>query len=229
MFQPHQQRQARARRSPAALRGVVSQRLLPRAGGRGRVPAVEVLVVNSRVAERIAQPDRLGELEHEMVDGRPLRHADLRPEPRAPLPGWAGDAAPTCSRTPPSRVRCGSSSTAPTSNAAAAPTSRCDRRSRRCRTGTSSPQAQHEPGAPLPQRVAYAARATRSAASRSSPRPANARASSGVRASSESSRSDRRGSVPRLGRAGSSSNGSGSRRTAADRCADATARVAAGP
>ena len=33
------------------------------------MPAVEVLVVNSRVAERIAQPDRLGELEQEMVEG----------------------------------------------------------------------------------------------------------------------------------------------------------------
>jgi twitching motility protein PilT len=51
------------------LRGIVSQRLLPRAGGRGRVPAVEVLVVNSRVAERIAQPDRLAELVCEMAEG----------------------------------------------------------------------------------------------------------------------------------------------------------------
>ena len=68
MFQPHQQRQARSSLS-AGLRGVVSQRLLPRAGGRGRVPAVEVLVVNSRVAERIAEPNRLGELEQEMVAG----------------------------------------------------------------------------------------------------------------------------------------------------------------
>jgi twitching motility protein PilT len=68
MFQPHQQRHARASLA-GGLRGVISQRLLPRAGGRGRVPAVEVLVANSRVAERIAQPDRLGELEHEMAAG----------------------------------------------------------------------------------------------------------------------------------------------------------------
>jgi twitching motility protein PilT len=33
------------------------------------VPAVEVLVVNSRVAERIGRPDRLGELAREMADG----------------------------------------------------------------------------------------------------------------------------------------------------------------
>jgi twitching motility protein PilT len=68
MFQPHQQRQARASLA-GSLRGVVSQRLLARAGGRGRVPAVEVLVVNARVAERIAQPDRLRELDDEMVEG----------------------------------------------------------------------------------------------------------------------------------------------------------------
>lgn len=68
MFQPHQQRQARASLS-FGLRGIISQRLLPRAGGRGRVPAVEVLVVNSRVAERIAQPDRLTELAREMAAG----------------------------------------------------------------------------------------------------------------------------------------------------------------
>jgi twitching motility protein PilT len=68
MFQPHLQRQARASLA-FSLRGIVSQRLLPRAGGRGRVPAVEVLVVNSRVAERIGRPDRLGELAREMADG----------------------------------------------------------------------------------------------------------------------------------------------------------------
>jgi twitching motility protein PilT len=68
LFQPHQQRHARASLA-GALRGVVSQRLLARAGGRGRVPAVEVLIVNARVAERIAQPDRLSELDREMVDG----------------------------------------------------------------------------------------------------------------------------------------------------------------
>ncbi len=47
------------------LRGVVCQRLLPRAGGRGRSPAVEVLVVNPPVAEALAEPDghlRLDEL-----------------------------------------------------------------------------------------------------------------------------------------------------------------------
>jgi twitching motility protein PilT len=68
MFDPHRQRQARALLA-ASLRGVVAQRLLPRARGRGRVPAVEVLVVNTRVAERILDPELTPELEHEMAGG----------------------------------------------------------------------------------------------------------------------------------------------------------------
>jgi twitching motility protein PilT len=68
LFPPHRQRQARASLA-TSLRGIVSQRLLPRAGGRGRVPAVEILVVNTRVRERITDPERLGELEDEMVHG----------------------------------------------------------------------------------------------------------------------------------------------------------------
>jgi twitching motility protein PilT len=67
LFPPHRQRQARVTLA-ATLRGVVSQRLLPRAGGRGRVPAVEILTVNARVRERIAG-QRLDELEDEMLVG----------------------------------------------------------------------------------------------------------------------------------------------------------------
>ena len=67
LFPPERQRQARATLA-LTLRGVVSQRLLPRAGGRGRVAAVEILTVNSRVRERIAE-HRLGELEDEMTHG----------------------------------------------------------------------------------------------------------------------------------------------------------------
>jgi len=68
MFEPHRQRQVRASLA-TSLRGVVVQRLLPRAGGRGRVPAVELLVVNGRVAERIADAALLHELATEMERG----------------------------------------------------------------------------------------------------------------------------------------------------------------
>jgi twitching motility protein PilT len=53
-FQQHQVRLALA----SCLKGVVSQRLLERSDGEGRVPAVEVMVVNGRIADRIVDPDR---------------------------------------------------------------------------------------------------------------------------------------------------------------------------
>ena len=43
MFPPHQQQQIRLALS-AVLKGVISQRLVPRADGKGMVPAVEILV-----------------------------------------------------------------------------------------------------------------------------------------------------------------------------------------
>src|SRR5947199_1870287 len=60
-FPPHQQKQVRLQLG-AVLRGVVSQRLVPRADGKGRVAAVEVLVVNSRVREMIEDKDRTKEI-----------------------------------------------------------------------------------------------------------------------------------------------------------------------
>ena len=49
------------------LRGVVSQRLLPKVGG-GRVPAVEVMVTNDRIADLILE-DRAGEIEDAIAEG----------------------------------------------------------------------------------------------------------------------------------------------------------------
>lgn len=58
-------RQNQVRRMLAGtLRGIISQRLLPRADGNGRVPAVEVLINTERVSERIADP----ELTHELLE-----------------------------------------------------------------------------------------------------------------------------------------------------------------
>jgi twitching motility protein PilT len=56
LFPSRQQRQARVSFA-GSLRGVVSQRLVPRADGKGRVPAVEVLVNTGRVFERIVEPE----------------------------------------------------------------------------------------------------------------------------------------------------------------------------
>jgi twitching motility protein PilT len=69
MFAPHEQ--AHARQTLAGcLRGAISQALLERADGRGRVPAVEVLVGTSRVFDAIVRPDPIpADLEALMTDG----------------------------------------------------------------------------------------------------------------------------------------------------------------
>jgi twitching motility protein PilT len=56
-FPPHMQNQIRVSLS-SALKGVVSQRLLPRKDARGRVPAVEVLVMNGRVRDLILNSEQ---------------------------------------------------------------------------------------------------------------------------------------------------------------------------
>ncbi len=48
----------------ASLRAIISQRLIPTTDGKGRVPAVEVLINTDRVADRIADPA----LTHEIPD-----------------------------------------------------------------------------------------------------------------------------------------------------------------
>jgi twitching motility protein PilT len=56
-FPPHQQSQVRVSLA-ASLRGVVSQRLLPRKDGRGRIPAVEILTMNGRIRDLILNPEQ---------------------------------------------------------------------------------------------------------------------------------------------------------------------------
>ncbi|HYS08010.1 MAG TPA: type IV pilus twitching motility protein PilT [Myxococcales bacterium] len=60
-FPPHQQKQVRLQLG-SVLRAVVSQRLVPRADGKGRVAAVEVLVANSRIREMIEDKERTKEI-----------------------------------------------------------------------------------------------------------------------------------------------------------------------
>jgi twitching motility protein PilT len=57
VFPPFQQRQIRIQLA-AVLRGVVSMRLVPRADGKGRVPAVEILVATARVRQLIDDKDQ---------------------------------------------------------------------------------------------------------------------------------------------------------------------------
>ncbi len=67
-YPPHQQVQVRTQLADV-LRGVISQRLLPAAGGAGLVPAVEVLVNTKFISECIRDPKRTQRLHDAMADG----------------------------------------------------------------------------------------------------------------------------------------------------------------
>ena len=69
MFPPEEQAVVRIRLAES-LHAVVSQRLLPRADGKGRVPAVEVLIVTPLIRDLIMDEARTGEIADAMADGR---------------------------------------------------------------------------------------------------------------------------------------------------------------
>ncbi|MCH2172163.1 type IV pilus twitching motility protein PilT [Myxococcota bacterium] len=68
VFPPHQQNQVRVQLA-SILKAVVSQRLVPRADGKGRVPALEVLISTARVRECIADPNATSELREAISTG----------------------------------------------------------------------------------------------------------------------------------------------------------------
>jgi twitching motility protein PilT len=57
VFPPHQQRQVRIQLA-SVLKAAVSQRLMPRADGQGRVPAVEVMVSTAFIRDCIVDKDK---------------------------------------------------------------------------------------------------------------------------------------------------------------------------
>ena len=61
VFPPHQQQQIRLQLA-TVLQGIVSMRLVPRADGTGRIPAVEVLVATTQVRECIIAAERTKEI-----------------------------------------------------------------------------------------------------------------------------------------------------------------------
>jgi twitching motility protein PilT len=69
VFPPYHQKQVRLQLA-AVLKGVVSQRLVPRADGMGRVPAVEILVSTARVRECIVEKDKTSELNDAISKGQ---------------------------------------------------------------------------------------------------------------------------------------------------------------
>ena len=67
-FPPYQQKQVRLQLG-SILKAVISQRLVPRADGRGRVAAVEVLRSTARVRELIEDKDRTREIHDAIAQG----------------------------------------------------------------------------------------------------------------------------------------------------------------
>jgi len=68
VFPPYHQKQVRLQFA-GVLKGVISQRLVPRADGKGRVPAVEVLVSTARVRECIIEKDKTNEINDAIAKG----------------------------------------------------------------------------------------------------------------------------------------------------------------
>jgi twitching motility protein PilT len=68
VFPPYHQKQVRLQLA-GVIKGVVSQRLVPRADGGGRVPAVEVLVSNARVRECVVDKDKTNDINDAIAKG----------------------------------------------------------------------------------------------------------------------------------------------------------------
>jgi twitching motility protein PilT len=68
VFPPYNQKQVRLQLA-GVLKGVISQRLVPRADGAGRVPAVEVLVSTARVRECIVEKEKTAEISDAITKG----------------------------------------------------------------------------------------------------------------------------------------------------------------
>jgi twitching motility protein PilT len=68
VFPPHQQQQVRLQLM-GIIKGIISQRLVPRADGKGRVPALEVLVSTARIRECVSEKERTREIPDAIAKG----------------------------------------------------------------------------------------------------------------------------------------------------------------
>ncbi len=68
VFPPYHQRQVRIQLA-SIIKGIVSQRLVPKADGKGRVPAVEVLLGTARVKECIDDKDKTKQIRDAIAQG----------------------------------------------------------------------------------------------------------------------------------------------------------------
>ncbi len=67
-FPPYQQNQIRLSLA-GSLKGTICQRLVPTADGTGRVPALEIMVVNGRIQQCIADPEKTSEIGQIITEG----------------------------------------------------------------------------------------------------------------------------------------------------------------
>ncbi|OGP83847.1 MAG: type IV pili twitching motility protein PilT [Deltaproteobacteria bacterium RBG_16_54_11] len=73
VYPPYQQKQIRLQLA-GILKAVVSQRLLPRADGMGRVPAVEIMLSTSRIRECIVDKDKTQDIHEAIAQGHATYH-----------------------------------------------------------------------------------------------------------------------------------------------------------
>ena len=73
VYPPYQQKQIRLQLS-GILKGVVSQRLLPRADGMGRVPAVEIMISTARIRDCIVDKEKTSEIYEAITEGHATYH-----------------------------------------------------------------------------------------------------------------------------------------------------------
>ncbi len=69
VFPPHQQKQVRIQLA-GVIKGIVSQRLVVRADGKGRIPAVEVMVATNLIREYIVDKDKTKLIRDAIAAGR---------------------------------------------------------------------------------------------------------------------------------------------------------------
>ncbi len=68
IFPPHQHNQVRYQLAQV-LKAVISQRLVPTADGKSRVPAAEVLIATERVKDLVSEPERTWEIRQAIEEG----------------------------------------------------------------------------------------------------------------------------------------------------------------
>lgn len=73
VYPPYQQKQIRLQLA-GILKGVVSQRLLPRADGMGRVPAVEIMISTARIRDCIVDKDKTNDIHEAIAQGHATYH-----------------------------------------------------------------------------------------------------------------------------------------------------------